>query len=75
MGSADVSGLALTVDEMMKSALYIFDEQDWDTRIHTANAARDLGWDVTIGLLCEDAPNVETDFPLHPLPRPKQKLR
>ena len=59
---------------MAGTVLYIFDESDWDTRIHTANAARKLGWDVTIGLLCEDAPSVNSDFKIHPLPRPKNKF-
>lgn len=59
---------------MHKSLLYIFDESDWNTRIHTAESARALGWDVTIGLLCEDAPAFESDFTIHALPRPKNKF-
>ncbi len=59
---------------MASKVLYIFDESDWDTRIHTANAAKDMGHDVTIGLLCEDVPSVQTDFKIHPLPRPKSKF-
>lgn len=59
---------------MAKKLFYIFDESDWNTRIHTADAARDLGWDVTIGLLCDKAPSVASDFRIHPLPRPKNKF-
>lgn len=74
MGRIDVSGMAQAVDVMAKKLFYIFDESDWNTRIHTADAARDLGWDVTIGLLCDDVTTIASGYTIHRLHRPKQKF-
>ena len=73
MGRFDVSGMAETVDVMAQKIFYIFDESDWETRIHTAEAARDMGHDVTIGLLCEEIEaQQKSDFKTIHLSVPRQ---
>lgn len=55
---------------MGKKLLYIFDETDWHSRIPLATAARDAGYDVTIGLLSDkDSIGDAHGFNLHIIKR------
>ncbi len=49
----------------MKKVLYIFNAVDWESRIPVAEAARDNGFDVVLGLINPKGDTPKTDFQTH----------